>query len=121
MNYDDEMPKQIFHDPLQARWKRVRRVFDASAIAFSLLIIFFLYSALRSEPLPDLPFRAEKRPYHALKEGEREKAREKGGPVTIARCGHRHKSSSTRSDAYSATSTSPGTPPASPHFASKRA
>src|ERR1700735_2919036 len=92
MNYDDEMPKQIFHDPLQARWKRVRRVFDASAIAFSLLIIFFLYSALRSEPLPDLPFRAEKRPYHALKEGEKEKAREKRRLATIARVGHRRKS-----------------------------
>ncbi len=86
------MAKQIFHDPLQARWRRVRRVFDATAIGFSLLVIFFIYSALRNEPLPDLSFRAEKRPYHALKEGEKEKAREKRRLATMARVGHRRKS-----------------------------
>src|ERR1035441_7740867 len=86
------MAKQIFHDPLQARWKRVRRVFDAAAVAFSLLLVFFLYSALRSEPLPDLSWGAEKRPYHALKEDEKIKAREKRRLATLARVGHRHKS-----------------------------
>ncbi len=86
------MAKQIFHDPLQARWKRIRRVFDAAAVAFTLLVIFFLYSALRSEPLPDLSLGAEKRPYHALKEGEKEKAREKRRLATLARVGHRRKS-----------------------------
>src|ERR1700690_2470225 len=86
------MAKQIFHDPLQARWKRIRRVFDAAAIAFSLLIIFFLYSALRSEPLPDLSLRVEKRPYHALKEDEKVRAREKRRLATLARVGHRRKS-----------------------------
>jgi cellulose synthase/poly-beta-1,6-N-acetylglucosamine synthase-like glycosyltransferase/spore germination protein YaaH/peptidoglycan/xylan/chitin deacetylase (PgdA/CDA1 family) len=86
------MSRQIFHDPLQARWKRIRRVFDAAAIAFTALIIFFLYSTLRSEPLPDLSLRVEKRPYHALKEGEKEKAREKRRLATLARVGHRRKS-----------------------------
>jgi peptidoglycan-N-acetylglucosamine deacetylase len=42
-----------------------------------LLVIFFIYSALRSEPLPDLSWLSEKRPYHALKEDEKTKAREK--------------------------------------------
>jgi hypothetical protein len=46
------MAKQIFYDPLQARWRRIRRFVDAAALAFSLLVIFFIYSALRSEPLP---------------------------------------------------------------------
>ena len=67
------MAKQVFYDPLQARWRRIRRVFDAAATAFTLLVIFFIYSALRSEPLPDLSLGAEKRPYHALKEKEKEK------------------------------------------------
>ena len=92
MSIDDVMAKQIFHDPLQARWKRVRRIFDAAAIAFSLLLIFFLYSAVRNEPLPDLSWGAEKRPYHALKENEKIKAREKRRLATLARIGHRHKS-----------------------------
>src|SRR6202142_576098 len=86
------MAKQIFHDPLQARWKPLRRVFAAPPIAFSLLIIFFLYSALRSEPLPDLSFGAEKRPYHGLREDEKVKAREKRRLATLARVGHRRKS-----------------------------
>jgi len=81
------MAKQVFYDPLQARWRRIRRVFDAAALAFTLLVIFFLYSALHSQPLPDVPWGTEKRPYHALKEGEKEKAREKRRLATIARTG----------------------------------
>ena len=86
------MAKQVFYDPLQARWKRIRRVFDACAISFTLLVIFFIYSALRSEPLPDLSLGAEKRPYHRLTEKENEKAREKRRLATVARVGHRPRS-----------------------------
>jgi cellulose synthase/poly-beta-1,6-N-acetylglucosamine synthase-like glycosyltransferase/peptidoglycan/xylan/chitin deacetylase (PgdA/CDA1 family)/spore germination protein YaaH len=84
------MAKQVFYDPLQARWRRIRRFVDAAAIAFSLLVVFFIYSALRSEPLPDLSWLTEKRPYHALKEDEKTKAREKRRLATLARIGHRH-------------------------------
>ena len=84
------MAKQVFYDPLQARWRRIRRVVDAAALAFSLLVIFFIYSALRSEPLPDLSWLTEKKPYHALKEKEKVKAREKRRLATLARAGHRH-------------------------------
>ena len=83
------MAKQVFYDPKQARWRRIRRVFDAAALAFSLLVIFFIYSALRGEPLPDLSWLAEKRPYHALKENEKAKAREKRRLAALARAGHR--------------------------------
>jgi peptidoglycan-N-acetylglucosamine deacetylase len=83
------MAKQVFYDPKQARWKRVRRVVDAAALAFSFLVIFFIYSVLRSEPLPDLSWLTEKKPYHALKENEKAKAREKRRLATIARAGHR--------------------------------
>jgi peptidoglycan-N-acetylglucosamine deacetylase len=83
------MGKQVFYDPLQARWRRIRRLVDAAALAFSLLVIFFIYSALRNEPLPDLSWLTEKRPYHALKENEKAKAREKRRLATVARAGHR--------------------------------
>jgi peptidoglycan-N-acetylglucosamine deacetylase len=83
------MAKQVFYDPQQARWKRIRRLVDAAALAFSLLVIFFIYSALRNQPLPDLSWLTEKRPYHALKENEKAKAREKRRLATIARAGHR--------------------------------
>jgi peptidoglycan-N-acetylglucosamine deacetylase len=84
------MAKQVFYDPKQARWRRIRRVFDATAIALTLLVIFFVYSALRSEPLPDLSWLTEKRPYHRLKQDEQAKAREKRRLATLARAGHRH-------------------------------
>jgi len=83
------MAKQVFYDPRQARWKRIRRLVDAAALAFSLLVIFFIYSALRNQPFPDLSWLTEKRPYHALKENEKAKAREKRRLATIARAGHR--------------------------------
>jgi peptidoglycan-N-acetylglucosamine deacetylase len=83
------MAKQVFYDPNQARWRRIRRVFDAAALAFSFLLVFFIYSVLRSEPLPDLSWLSEKKPYHALKENEKAKAREKRRLATIARAGHR--------------------------------
>jgi cellulose synthase/poly-beta-1,6-N-acetylglucosamine synthase-like glycosyltransferase/spore germination protein YaaH/peptidoglycan/xylan/chitin deacetylase (PgdA/CDA1 family) len=86
------MAKQVFYDPLQARWRRIRRFVDAAALAFSLLVVFFIYSALRSEPLPDLSWLSEKKPYHALKENEKAKAREKRRLATLARSGHRHQS-----------------------------
>ncbi len=86
------MAKQVFYDPLQARWRRIRRFVDAAALALSLLVIFFIYSALRSEPLPDLSWLTEKKPYHALKENEKTKAREKRRLATLARTGHRHPS-----------------------------
>jgi peptidoglycan-N-acetylglucosamine deacetylase len=84
------MAKQVFYDPNQARWRRIRRVFDALALSISLVVIFFIYSALRNEPLPDLSWLTEKKPYHALKENEKTKAREKRRLATIARAGHRH-------------------------------
>jgi peptidoglycan-N-acetylglucosamine deacetylase len=84
------MAKQVFYDPLQARWRRIRRLVDAAAVAFSLLVIFFIYSALRSEPLPDLAWLTQKRPYHPLIEDEKTKAREKRRLATLARTGHRH-------------------------------
>ena len=70
------MAKPIFFDPLRARWKRLRRLFDVLAIALTALIIFFVYTALRDQALPGLLLPLQKRPYHALKETEKEKAKD---------------------------------------------
>ena len=91
------MAKQVFYDPKQARWRHIRRVFDAAALAFSFLLIFFIYSVLRGEPLPDLSWLTEKKPYHALRENEKVKAREKRRLATVARAGHRRQSRKTSS------------------------
>ena len=80
------MPQPVFYDPRRARWKRVRRLFDVLGVAITLLIVYFVYTATRGEPLPDLLLPAQKRPFHALKETEKAKARERR---KLAHRGHR--------------------------------
>ncbi len=71
------MAQPVFYDPRQARWKRLRRLFDLLGISVMLLVIFFIYNALQGEHLPELFWATQKKPYHALKENEKEKAKEK--------------------------------------------
>jgi cellulose synthase/poly-beta-1,6-N-acetylglucosamine synthase-like glycosyltransferase len=71
------MAEPVFYDPQRARWKRLRRLVDAVVLALSALIIFFVYTTLRDEPLPELLFSPQKRAFKALKESEKEKARER--------------------------------------------
>jgi cellulose synthase/poly-beta-1,6-N-acetylglucosamine synthase-like glycosyltransferase/spore germination protein YaaH/peptidoglycan/xylan/chitin deacetylase (PgdA/CDA1 family) len=71
------MPEPIFYDPRRARWKRLRRLVDTMVAALSALIIFFVYTTLRDERLPELLFSPQKRAFKALKENEKEKARER--------------------------------------------
>ena len=77
------MAQPVFYDPRKARWKRIRLAFDIIGVSITLLVIFFAYTALRDEPLPDLLLAPQKRPYHALKEKEREKAKERRKLATL--------------------------------------
>ncbi|HEX6803015.1 MAG TPA: glycosyltransferase [Terriglobales bacterium] len=70
------MAKPVFYDPRRARWKRLRTLLDLSGILLSTVIVVFIYTAIR-EPLPKLLLPLEKRPYHALKETERYRERER--------------------------------------------
>src|SRR5258708_1791327 len=71
------MAKPVFYDPRQSRWRRLRRLFDVLGVAITLLIVFFVYTAIRDEQLPSLLLPEQKKPYHALKEKEKEKERER--------------------------------------------
>jgi len=71
------MAGPVFYDPRRARWKRLRRLFDVVAVVVSALVIFFAYTALRDEPLPELLFSPQKRAIKAVKENEKEKARDR--------------------------------------------
>jgi len=71
------MAQPVFYDPRRARWRRLRRLLDIAGVVLSAVIIVFIYTALRSEPLPKLLLQFQKHPYHALKENEREKAKER--------------------------------------------
>ncbi len=71
------MVKPVFYDPRQSRWRRLRRMFDLLGVSITLLVGFFVYSALRDEHLPDLLLPQIKRPFHSLSEKEKERAKEK--------------------------------------------
>src|ERR1700731_4033944 len=71
------MAEPVFYDPRRARWKRLRRLFDTIAVACSALIVFFVYSALRDERLPELLLSPQKRVFKALRENEKDKARDR--------------------------------------------
>jgi cellulose synthase/poly-beta-1,6-N-acetylglucosamine synthase-like glycosyltransferase/peptidoglycan/xylan/chitin deacetylase (PgdA/CDA1 family)/spore germination protein YaaH len=58
--------KQIFFDPHRKRWKRLRRIFDASALLFTLVLIGFIFSVLRSQRLPELLLPVPRHNYKAL-------------------------------------------------------
>ncbi|MBV9574167.1 MAG: polysaccharide deacetylase, partial [Acidobacteriales bacterium] len=75
--YDSLMAQPVFYDPRQARWKRLRRLFDVLGVISMALVVFFVYSVAHGESLPTLLFIDLKKPYHALKENEKEKAKEK--------------------------------------------
>lgn len=65
------MPGPVFYDPQRRRWKRLRRLFDALAVATTLIVIFFVVMVFRQETLPNLLLLQPKHQYKALKEKER--------------------------------------------------
>src|SRR5713101_2800764 len=71
------MAQPVFYDPRRARWKRLRALLDVTGVVVSAVIVVFIYTAIRSEPLPKLLLQYQKHPYHALKETEKAKATEK--------------------------------------------
>src|SRR6202167_2905249 len=71
------MVEPVFYDPERARWKRLRRFVDVLVAAISALLIFFVYTTLRDERLPELLFSPQKRAFRALKENEKDKARDR--------------------------------------------
>lgn len=82
------MAHAVFYDPRRSRWKRLRTVFDVAGMLAGIVIVVFIYTAVRSDPLPKLFLPFEKHPIHALKVSEKAKARE--ARKLQARRGHRH-------------------------------
>ncbi len=58
--------KQIFFDPQRKRWKRLRRILDATAVITTLVLAGFIFNVLRGQPLPELLFPAQKHTYKGL-------------------------------------------------------
>jgi peptidoglycan-N-acetylglucosamine deacetylase len=58
--------KQIFYDPQRKRWKRLRRILDASAVALTIIVAGVIFNTLRVQTLPELFFPNQKHNYKAL-------------------------------------------------------
>src|SRR3982751_5359989 len=71
------MAQPVFYDPRRSRWKRVLLLSNIVGVLVTLLIIFFVYSAMRGVRLPELLLQEQKHPFHALKEKEKEREKER--------------------------------------------
>jgi cellulose synthase/poly-beta-1,6-N-acetylglucosamine synthase-like glycosyltransferase/peptidoglycan/xylan/chitin deacetylase (PgdA/CDA1 family)/spore germination protein YaaH len=60
--------KQIFFDPQRKRWKRLRRIFDVTAVIFTMVLAAFIFNVLRYQQLPELPLLTPRHNYKALPE-----------------------------------------------------
>ena len=60
--------KQIFFDPQRKRWKRLRRILDATAVISTLVVAIFIYNVLRYQRMPELLLPASRHNYKALPE-----------------------------------------------------
>ncbi len=58
--------RQIFFDPQRKRWKRLRRIFDATAVLSTLVLVGFVFNVLRNQQLPELLLPTPKHNYKAL-------------------------------------------------------
>ena len=58
--------KQIFYDPQRKRWKRLRRVLDATAVVTTLVVAGFIFNSLRGEPLHELLLPSPRHNFKAL-------------------------------------------------------
>lgn len=59
--------KQVFYDPQRKRWKRLRRVLDATAVILTVVLAVFAFSVIKQQSLPELLLPSQKRNYKALK------------------------------------------------------
>jgi len=62
--------KQIFFDPQRKRWKRLRRIFDVTALATTIVLAIFLFNVLRRQQLPELLLPSARHNYKALTDHE---------------------------------------------------
>ncbi len=60
--------RQIFYDPQRKRWKRLRRIFDVTAVVSTLVFVVFIFNVMRSQPLPELLLPTPKHNYKALRD-----------------------------------------------------
>ena len=58
--------EQIFFDPQRKRWKRLRRILDATAVVFTLVLVIFIFNVLRYQQLPELLLPTPRHNYKAL-------------------------------------------------------
>ena len=58
--------RQIFFDPQRKRWKRLRRILDATAVVSTLVLAGFIFNVLRNQRLPELLLPIPRHNYRAL-------------------------------------------------------
>ena len=60
------MSKPVFYDPQRKRWKRLRRIFDLTALLGTLLGVLFIVGLVHMKPMRSLDLRSATKRYRAL-------------------------------------------------------
>lgn len=81
--------KQIFYDPHRRRWKRLRRVFDVIAAAFTVVLAIFIFNVLRNQHLPELLLPSAQHNLKALPDRSAAQLRSARGPRPARRSSER--------------------------------
>ncbi|HET9696419.1 MAG TPA: glycosyltransferase [Terriglobales bacterium] len=63
-------PKPVFYDPQRKRWRRLRRIFDATAVILSIVLIIFVVSLLKGFSFNQLQLDTPKKNLRPVKERE---------------------------------------------------
>ncbi len=63
-------PKPVFYDPQRKRWRRLRRIFDATAVILSIVLIIFVASLLKGFSFNQLQLDTQKKNLRPVKERE---------------------------------------------------
>jgi cellulose synthase/poly-beta-1,6-N-acetylglucosamine synthase-like glycosyltransferase/peptidoglycan/xylan/chitin deacetylase (PgdA/CDA1 family)/spore germination protein YaaH len=60
------LDKQIFFDPQRTRWKRLRRIFDITAVVSTLVLAGFIFNVLRGQHLQELVLPTQRHTFRGL-------------------------------------------------------
>ena len=65
------MPNPVFYDPQLKRWRNLRLLLHVAGIVVTFVVAVFMYTALRSEPLPKTPWPETRHNYKPIRDAKR--------------------------------------------------
>ena len=65
------MPKPVFYDPQLKRWRNLRLLLNLAGLVVTIVVVVFIFTALRSEDLPPTPWPETRHTYKPIRDTHR--------------------------------------------------